>query len=60
MVSSFRIFNYADVFPPTNKPLFKFFFNEISKNKVFFKNYSKILDIGCGSGILTILYQKAI
>lgn len=60
ILSSFRIFNYHDVFPPTNKVLYKFIFNFLSRNSMFFKNSSSVLDIGAGSGILPILYHKAI
>ena len=60
IISKYRIFNYYNVFPPTHKILYKFIFNQLKKNQNFLKARETFLDIGCGSGILSVLYRKAV
>ena len=60
IISKYRIFNYYNVFPPTNKILYKFIFNQLKKNQNFLKSKKNFLDIGSGSGILSVLYRKAV
>lgn len=59
LVSKHRLQTLVGVWPPTNKALYKFVFNLMVKNAKFIEHKSKILDIGSGTGILSILIDKA-
>lgn len=60
IVSKTRVFPLINVFPPTNRILYKHVFNKLQEKQSALKNKKNVLDVGCGSGILPILFRKAV
>ena len=60
LISQHRLQVLYSVWPPTNKALYKFVYNTINKNSTFYKLRQSVLDIGSGTGILSILYNRAV
>lgn len=60
IVSKTRVFPMISVFPPTNRILYKHIFNKLQEKQSAFKNKKNVLDVGCGSGILPIMFRKAV
>lgn len=59
LISGKRVYPLMTVFPPTNRVLLKHIFNKLQEKQSVFKNKRAVLDVGCGSGILPIVFRKA-
>ena len=60
LVSKHRVQVFDGVWPPTNKALYKFVFNLLVKNTKFLEHKSRVLDIGSGTGVLSVIVEKAV
>ncbi len=60
LISKTRVFPLINVFPPTNKILYKFIFNKLQEKQSAFRSKKNVLDVGCGTGILPIMFRKAV
>jgi tRNA1(Val) A37 N6-methylase TrmN6 len=60
LVSKTRIFPLMNVFPPTNRVLYKHIFNKMQEKQSLLRTKKNFLDIGCGSGILPVIFRKAV
>ena len=60
ILSKNRVFPFVGVFPPTNRLLYKFLFNQLRSRKNVFKAKSRVLDVGCGTGVLGVIFKLAV
>lgn len=53
-----RVYPYSNVWPPTQQNLYSLFNEYILEKGHIFKTSENMLDMGCGTGILSIIFNK--